>query len=158
MQRKEIVACQYGKVNVMKSSRILMLMVLVFSSVSCAKSDDMRPASANGIEGEWIISQVLSNERWGGVFEWKTYDEDVKVRFTPDGKYFRKFAGEQQFTLIGKYQIVSDQEIEISAADPADTLFSKYRLPYEFGSEGHLILGTGRTETIIKEKFRYGGK
>ncbi|WP_336515361.1 hypothetical protein [Pollutibacter soli] len=130
----------------------LAVLILSWSLVGACRKTNQFSAKQIGLAGTWKMKEINSNEYWGGPLSWKTIDEDVVVRFTEEGNYYRKPAGQPNYILEGKYEILADNQLKIIASDPPNTQTIDYTIEYYF--EGNtLILGTGRTETVVQEKF-----
>lgn len=130
---------------------LAVLMLSLASLVACRKTSQFS-AKEISLAGTWKMTEINSNAYWGGPFSWKTIDEDVVVRFTAEGNYYRKPAGQPNYILEGKYEILADNMLKIIASDPQNTRQLDYTIAYYFDGNA-LILGTGRFETIIQEKF-----
>ncbi len=126
-------------------------LILFVAIVSCTKTNQ-RSAAEIGISGTWKLKEINSNAYWGGPFSWHDIDDDVVVRFTEEGNYYRKPAGQPNYILEGKYEILPDNRLKVIASDPANAQLINYTIEYYVDGDS-LILGTGRTETIIQEKF-----
>ncbi len=124
----------------------------VLGSGACTKTSNINKSASNDAIGTWALVEINSNQMWGGLFSWKTIDEDVKVQFTADGKYLRKDAGESAFKLVGDYLLKNDNKVELTIRGTDGASDSIFTVDFIL-QNGTLILGTGRTETTIQEKF-----
>src|SRR5688572_7794594 len=123
---------------------LTILLLSVAMLVSCRKTNHFS-AKEIGLAGTWKLVEINSNEYWGGPFSWKSIDEDVVVRFTAEGNYYRKPAGQPNYILEGKYEILADNRLKIMASDPPNTQKIDYSIEYYFDGNT-LVLGTGRRE------------
>lgn len=130
----------------------LSVLVLGLTLLGACRKTNHFSAKEIGLAGTWRMTEINSNAYWGGPFSWKTIDEDVVVRFTEEGNYYRKPAGQPDYILEGKYEILPDNRLKVEASDPPNAQKIDYTIEYYFDGNS-LILGTGRTETIIQEKF-----
>ncbi len=130
----------------------LLLVFAVLTSGACSKNSNIIKSASTEANGTWDLVEINSNQMWGGPFSWKTIDEDVKVQFTADGKYLRKDAGESTFKLIGDYVLKNDDKVELTIRGTDGASDSILTVDFIL-HDGTLILGTGRTETTIQEKF-----
>jgi hypothetical protein len=130
----------------------LLLVFVVMASLACTKTSNIIKSASIDETGTWALVEINSNQMWGGPFSWKTIDEDVKVQFTADGKYLRKEAGESTFKLVGDYVLKNDNKVELTIRSTDGGSDSILTVDFIL-QNGTLILGTGRTETTIQEKF-----
>jgi hypothetical protein len=130
----------------------LFLVLAVLTSGACSKNANIIKSASTDATGTWGLVEINSNQMWGGPFSWKTIDEDVKVQFTADGKYLRKEAGESTFKLVGDYVLKNDNKVELTIRATDGGSDSILTVDFIL-QDGTLILGTGRTETTIQEKF-----
>ena len=111
-----------------------------------------------GFAGIWQLTDVYANDYWGGPIYWQKAKGDVKIQFTTDGKYYRKYAENSTFTLIGTYQILSDSTIQITWAQPpnpdAPSYILDYTTDYNFSKGRSFTWGLLAYEGITQEKFR----
>lgn len=116
---------------------------------SCSKKNDT-PAS---FAGTWQLTDVYANDYWGGPIYWQKEKNDIKIKFTTDGKYYRKYAEDSTYTLIGAYQKLSDSTIQITWAQPPNPGTPSYILNYTFSKGRYMTWGLLAYEGVTEEKF-----
>ncbi|MGN6295038.1 MAG: hypothetical protein ACTHMV_19965 [Chitinophagaceae bacterium] len=131
--------------------RILLIpmIALLIGSVSCSKDD-----LPDNFVGEWTINQVYANDSWGAPFYWQNALTDTRIKFTSAKQYFRKYHGEDSYTLIGTYRVLPDNKIEITWDTPPNSSAHTYKLDYTFEKGGFMTWGILASEGVIKEKFK----
>jgi hypothetical protein len=117
---------------------------------SCSKKTD----TPTGFVGKWTLAEVCANDYWGGPIYWQQAKGDVRIEFTNDGKYYRKYAEDSIYTLIGTYQKLSDSTIQITWAQPPNPGAPGYILNYTFSKGRYMTWGLLAYEGITEEKFR----
>ena len=133
--------------------------ILIFSSIltimfesSCTKNVDNLTTPTNFI-GKWTLTEILGNDYWGGAAYWHNVNVNIKIEFTTDGKYLKKYSSDSTFTIIGTFRKLSDSTIEITQENPANPSYPSYVLNYTFSSGGYMTWGDFGYEGIIKEKY-----
>lgn len=120
---------------------------------SCTKTNDNATFA-----GTWQLTDVYANDYWGGPIYWQKAKGDEKIKFTTDGKYYRKYAGDSTYTLIGNYQKLSDSTIHITWAQPpnpgAPSYTLNYTLNYSLSKGRHMTWGLLAHEGVTQEKFK----
>ncbi|MBY0481274.1 MAG: hypothetical protein K2Q21_07960 [Chitinophagaceae bacterium] len=130
---------------------VMIAAILTINHISCTKDIEVAPTE---FTGTWTINQVYGNDYWGGPAYWKNADSNTKLKFTTDGKYFRKYPTDSAYTLIGSYLVLSNSKIKISQINPPVPSYPTYTLDYSFDIGGFMTWGVFGTEGIIKEKFK----
>jgi hypothetical protein len=124
-----------------------------FTTTSCKKDIKGAPAPT-AFTGKWSLVQLYGNDYWGGTSYWKTATATTKIEFTTDSRYFRKYPGESNYTLVGTFQVLTDSTIQIIQSNPPSPSYPSYILYYSFSEGGHMTWGNFGTEGVIKEKYR----
>jgi hypothetical protein len=123
------------------------LAALIVCSASCNKRHD---TTANGITGEWERLEIYANDYWGSPSYWQPANDGTRIKFTADGKYYRRNAtGTLQ--LQGTYALRDPNTIEITNApstSPSETFL------YELETGSRLILRYNITEGTTQERFK----
>ncbi len=132
--------------------RCLWAMVFVLLA-SCAKEEDMTLKLAPGLEGTWELKMKLRNDYWGGPLYWRDAQSDRRVMFTADGKYYEKQNSKSSFTLVGSYEIISENELEIIWAQPDLPQYPSFTLRHSFESGNLLVLENNQSEGVVGEKY-----
>ncbi|HEY8894874.1 MAG TPA: hypothetical protein VIM79_08655 [Niastella sp.] len=125
------------------------IIVTMFGN-SCSRNTD----TPGGFVGKWTLAEVYANDYWGGPLYWREAKGDVRIQFTNDGKYYRKYAKDSFYTLIGNYQKLSDSTIKITWAQPPNPDAPSYILNYTFSKGRYMTWGWFGFEGIAEEKFR----
>lgn len=137
----------------MKTFMFIAGMITMTFICSCSKTKD-----ESGFAGTWQLTEVNANDYWGGPIYWQKAKGDVKIQFTTDGKYYRKYAEDSDFTLIGTYQKLSDSTIHITWAQPPNPGAPSYKLDYtmdyNFAKGRTFTWGLLAYEGITQERFR----
>lgn len=134
----------------MKKLLVIVAMITVAIS-SCTKDPVSAPVD---FTGNWTLHQTYGNDYWGGPFYWKAGNPNTKIKFTTEGKYFRKDSTETEFTLIGSFLILPGSKIQITYANPPNPSYPTKTLDYYFEAGGFMTWEYLATEGIIKEKFK----
>lgn len=129
-----------------------LLLALLFASCSKEKETDLRLATS--IEGIWTLKMVLSNDHWGAPLYWHDVQRDEQVKFTKDGLYYEKPDGEGNFTLVGSYEVVTEDELKITQAKPAFPEYPAYVLYYSFEPGNYLVLRKQQFEGAVAGKYQ----
>ncbi|WP_423147247.1 lipocalin family protein [Rubrolithibacter danxiaensis] len=126
---------------------------LMLIYVTCGKEVEVKDevslkrAINPGITGEWELTAINSNERWGGELKWSPSVKIAYVKFADNGKYFRKEDGEQSYNLRGSYILIDDKRLEITDCDNKNKSIKEYHLE---GNQLTLLFGF---EGVTGEKF-----
>ena len=135
----------------MKKFIIVFLSILTIAFVSsCNKTLDNSITPTN-FTGKWSLTEIFGNDSWGAPFYWKKVNSGTKIEFTKEGKYLRKDFSDGTYIFIGTFQMLSDSTIKINPVSPS---YPGYVLNYSFSKDGYMTWETGRTESIIIEKFK----
>ena len=118
---------------------------------SCSKKTDDAPTD---FVGKWTLAEVNGNDYWGGPLYWREAKGDIRVEFTADGKYYRKYAEDNNYTLIGTYQKLTDSTMQITWSQPPNSSASSYIINYTFSKGRYMTWGPLAYEGIVEEKFR----
>ncbi len=133
----------------MKKLLVIVAMITVGLS-SCTKDSVSAPID---FTGTWTLHQTYGNDYWGGPFYWKAGDPNTKIKFTADGKYFRRDATELDFTLIGTYLLLPGSKIQITFTNPLNPSYLPKTLDNGFEMGGFMTWEYLATEGIIKENL-----
>ncbi len=136
----------------LKIKHLILYIIFVATIISCTKSDSV-PSTPTSFIGTWTISKTYGNDVWGAPYYWKDADGKTKIKFTTDGKYFRKYSSDNIYTLIGGFQVKSDSTITIIPDSINGNVNYPYTLYYKFEIGGFMTWGNFATEGIVKEKF-----
>ena len=138
----------------MKKFIIIFSRILTIAFVSsCNKTLDNSITPTN-FTGKWSLTEIFGNDYWGGPFSWKKVNGVTEIEFTKDGKYFRKDFWDDTYIFIGTFQMLSDSTIKITPDKAMSPSYPSYIRNYSFSKDGDMTWETGRTESIIKEKFK----
>jgi len=130
---------------------ILSTFLIILIDCSCSKNVDNRVTT---FVGKWTLTEVYGNDYWGGPAYWKNVDDNTKIEFTTDGKYFKKYVADSTYTFIGTYQILSDSTIQFKQANPVNPSYPDYVLNYTLSKGSYMTWGIFGYEGIIKEKYK----
>lgn len=138
----------------MKTAAFIFLSILTITLVSsCGKNAD-NGETPTDFPGKWTLIEIYGNDHWGGPAYWKNANGDTKIEFTADGKYFRKYPTDSNYTFIGTFQKLSDSTIRITQANPVNPSHPSYTLNYSFSHGGYMIWGIFGSEALIEEKYK----
>jgi hypothetical protein len=134
----------------MEIKNVIIVTTILLGFYACSKPVGPVPSA---VKGKWEIISEYRNDEYGGAFYWKSIpqNEMLQVEFSGDGKYYRNEVHNGRMTLLGSYTIKSPVAIRIVPADPG---IAPFDLEWNIDDSRNLILTTGRTESVIKEKLR----
>jgi hypothetical protein len=134
----------------MKSKLISFAFLFVAALISCKKPVG---ETIHTPDGKWELVSMYKNDYYGGPFYWtnNSVANGAAIEFTTDGKYYRRENNQSNFRFVGTYSLVGSNEIRIV---PFDEPGQSVNIEYSFDEEGKLVLSTGQTEGVIKEKFK----
>lgn len=133
----------------MRRMLLISAVILLIGSVSCSKV-----SLPQSFIGDWTIHQVYGNTSWGAPLHWMDVPPITKIRFTSNGEYFRRTGDMNNYALIGTYQILSDNKIKITWANPPNPSVPSYTLDYTFEKGGFMTWGILATEGTVQEKYK----
>jgi hypothetical protein len=130
---------------------IFISITIIMSGNSCSKKTDDTPTN---FVGNWTLAEVYGNDYWGGPLYWSEAKADTRIVFTSDGKYYRKYAKDNDYTLIGTYKKLTDSTIQITWLQPPNPSAPSYILNYNFSKGRYMTWGPLAYEGVVEEKFR----